>query len=214
MTIYFTRDNLNRVKVKEGDYWYIYFTKDSYKPVIGVITKVVWEDLFTANIDSRQRDEEKGEYSIPVTKLNICREEPPEKLRDISVEIKERKAVTPEEAARIEQIRKVKGNRGEEIALEIEKQRLVEMGREDLLTKLIPVAKTKDGLGYDIVSTDIDSNGNEYDIFIEVKATSGDKESPFFVTKRELEISRERKEYYYLYRLYELKKIRIVLNIM
>lgn len=206
MTIYFTREELTRVKVEEEDYWYIYFAAGSDIPVIGILKKYVWEDLFAIESESVNLTVDQQEYSIPVTKLNITKEAPPVSLRVVSGGMNERKSMTPEETAEIERDRKVKGNRGEEIALEIEKQRLIKMGRADLIKKIIPIAKNRDGLGYDLVSTDIDSEGNEYDIFIEVKATSGDKESPFFITKRELEVSKKRRGYYYLYRIYELKR--------
>jgi len=41
---------------------------------------------------------------------------------------------------------------GEEIVIEIEKRRLIALGREDLVPNIAHVAKVKDGLGYDIVS--------------------------------------------------------------
>jgi len=53
-------------------------------------------------------------------------------------------------------------------------------------------------LGYDILS--FDENGKE--IFIEVKATKGSKENPFYITNSELLFSHLNKDKFYLYRLY------------
>ena len=80
------------------------------------------------------------------------------------------------------------------------------MGRPDLVSKITHVAKNKDGLGYDVISTDVDNGGNEVEIYIEVKATSGDKDMPFYVTARELEVSQKYRELYYIYRIYGLKE--------
>ncbi len=55
-----------------------------------------------------------------------------------------------------------------------------------------------DGLGYDILS--FDENGNEK--YIEVKTTKGKFETPFYITKRELERSKIDADNYYLYRVY------------
>ena len=117
-----------------------------------------------------------------------------------------KKSLSAEKAALKEKNRKKKGDRGEEIAIEIEKRRLEEMGRPDLVSKITHVAKNKDGLGYDVISTDVDNGGNEVEIYIEVKATSGDKDMPFYVTARELEVSQKYRELYYIYRIYGLKE--------
>ncbi len=140
--------------------------------------------------------------------LEISEEVIPDKLKDVAIDNTSSTiaSMTVEEAARKEKRRKISGNRGEDVAIEIEKKRLTAMGRMDLIPKIIPVAKTRDRLGYDIVSIDVDEEGHEHDIFIEVKATSGDATTPFFVTRRELLVSRERKEVYYLYRIYNLTK--------
>lgn len=55
-----------------------------------------------------------------------------------------------------------------------------------------------DGLGYDILSFDEDG-GEKY---IEVKTTTGWEDSPFFITANELERSRQDKDKFVLYRLY------------
>lgn len=59
-----------------------------------------------------------------------------------------------------------------------------------------------DGLGYDILS--YDSQGNE--IFIEVKTTSGDEKTSFYITANELLKSEQEKERYYLYRVFNFDK--------
>ena len=115
------------------------------------------------------------------------------------------RSLSAEEAAKREKNRKKKGNRGEDIAVEIERRRLTDVGRMDLVEKVVNVAKVKDGLGYDLISTDIDENGNEIEIYIEVKATSEKKDTPFYVSPNEVDVSRRLSDYYYIYRIYEMK---------
>lgn len=88
------------------------------------------------------------------------------------------------------------GDLGEILVLQYEKERLEATG-----SKKIPlhISKEKgDGLGYDILS--YDDNGSE--IYIEVKTTRGNLDSPFFITKNELLKSQIDKDRFILYRLY------------
>ena len=57
-----------------------------------------------------------------------------------------------------------------------------------------------DGLGYDILSYD----ENDSEIFIEVKTTTADKIDGFYLTPNELEVAKEKKQAYKLYRVYNL----------
>jgi len=69
--------------------------------------------------------------------------------------------------------------------------------------RLEHVAKTQgDGLGFDVLSFDAD--GRER--LIEVRTTAFGKETPFFITKNEVGLSRGRTEAFYLYRLFEFRK--------
>lgn len=62
-----------------------------------------------------------------------------------------------------------------------------------------------DGIGYDIRSINIDKNGNITDKYIEVKATSGDKNTPIDITRNEVECSKRFDNEYVIYRLYDFK---------
>lgn len=91
------------------------------------------------------------------------------------------------------------GRAGEFIVLEEEKQKLERLG---IKKEVEHVARTtNDTAGYDIKS--YDENGNE--MYIEVKTTKENENQPFFVTKKEVQFSRDNKDNYYLYRLYNLK---------
>ena len=97
------------------------------------------------------------------------------------------------------------GLHGEALVVEYEKEKLVSFGREDLAEKVRWVSKESDQYGYDIESFDIDSNGIEYSIKIEVKTTTSQIDTEFYISKKEVEASLKYKNKYCLYRLYDAK---------
>lgn len=98
------------------------------------------------------------------------------------------------------------GNRGEKIVFDIEKQKLekaVEQGKIDSVDKyLVWESLNNDSAGYDICSLDIDTM---QPIYIEVKTTTGNKFTPFYMSDGEIKYSSENSSQYRLYRLFELK---------
>lgn len=91
------------------------------------------------------------------------------------------------------------GDLGELWVIEYEKQKLIQANKQKLAEKISHISKAKgDGLGYDILSYDL--NGNK--IFIEVKTTKKDVNTTFYITRNELERSRKEKDMYLLYRVY------------
>jgi hypothetical protein len=94
------------------------------------------------------------------------------------------------------------GLAGEEFVAQFERWRLIEVGQRGLAEKVQHVAQTKgDGLGYDVLS--FDSNGRER--LIEVKTTTFGRDTPFFVSRGELSLSRSAKDQFHLYRLFEFR---------
>lgn len=92
------------------------------------------------------------------------------------------------------------GISGEEFVLEYERKKLEDEGVKNINKKLKHISMTKgDGLGYDIQS--VDEKGAT--LYIEVKTTSGDLHSPFYLTRNELACSQKHPEKYRLYRLYD-----------
>ncbi len=95
--------------------------------------------------------------------------------------------------------RKYIGNIGEQLVINYEQQKLMELGLDELAQD---VEKVLDGKGYDVRSFFPD--GKEK--FIEVKSTTGSHLNPFAITVNEVEFSKQYKENYFLYRLFNLKK--------
>ena len=91
------------------------------------------------------------------------------------------------------------GDLGELLVLQHEQEKLKTYGiRKHALHK----SKTEgDGLGYNIFS--YDKHGNE--IFIEVKTTMNDWNTPFFITANEYKLSILERHKFFLYRLYDFE---------
>lgn len=95
------------------------------------------------------------------------------------------------------------GLAGEEFVTQYEHWRLIQLGKAALADRVEHVSKTKgDGLGYDVLSFDV--TGRER--FIEVKTTAFGKETPFFVTRNELDFSRDFNDQFTLCRLFEFRQ--------
>lgn len=92
------------------------------------------------------------------------------------------------------------GRLGEELAVELERRRLLGCGRDDLAKKVEWVSDTTgDGLGFDVLSFD---EVDESERLIEVKTTTMGKFFPFFVTANEVRCSEAMARQYHLYRLF------------
>lgn len=95
------------------------------------------------------------------------------------------------------------GKAGEEFVVQFEQRRLHEAGQKKLADKVEHAAATRgDGLGFDVESFEV----NGAPRFIEVKTTAWGKETPFFITRNELAFSKEHKDAFHLYRLFEFRK--------
>jgi len=95
------------------------------------------------------------------------------------------------------------GHAGELVVMEFEARRLFSEGAKRLIDRIEHTSRLKgDGLGYDVLSYDAD--GRER--FIEVKTTSYDAETPFFVSSNEAGFSEEAVDQFHLYRLFDFRK--------
>lgn len=91
---------------------------------------------------------------------------------------------------------------GEELVIEHEQERLTKLGLYDEAEKIKHMSIVSDSFGYDIKSFDLDENGKVVDLFIEVKATTLSYDSEFFVSRNELEKSKQLNKNYAIYRIY------------
>jgi len=95
------------------------------------------------------------------------------------------------------------GLAGEQFVISYEQARLMSVGCERYAARIEHVARTHgDGDGFDVLS--FDQTGEER--FIEVKTTKYGRETPFFVSRNELEVSKSQSKQYHLYRLFGFRE--------
>jgi hypothetical protein len=94
------------------------------------------------------------------------------------------------------------GTAGEEFVLRFEQARLIRARCEQLAARVEHVSRVRgDGEGFDVLS--FEASGAER--LIEVKTTKYGRETPFFVSRNELRVSRARADRYHLYRVFEFR---------
>jgi hypothetical protein len=95
------------------------------------------------------------------------------------------------------------GAAGETLVIEYERDRLRRAGQRSLGERVEHVARDKgDGLGYDVLSYEV--SGRER--FIEVKTTSFGKNTPFYISRNEVEFSDEAGSQFQLYWIFEFRR--------
>lgn len=97
------------------------------------------------------------------------------------------------------------GAAGEELALIIERDRLISLNLDP--NKYIKwISKESDSYGYDLESVDF-RDDKLVKIFIEVKTTKDIKDTPFFVSKNQVNISKIKKKQYRILRIFDIASI-------
>ena len=145
--------------------------------------------------------------NISNSKITFKEEKPPE--REIrNVHINSDTIIRPKninfEAKNITNIKI--GDLGERLVYEYEKRKLELAGIKNIEEKLFLTSKHKDyGNAYpvDIISYDIEKKCK---IFIEVKTTKGKATDPFYISESERKFSKEHRNNYKLYRVYDVTK--------
>lgn len=95
------------------------------------------------------------------------------------------------------------GRAGEERALQHERAVLIQQNRDDLARRVRWVAEEDgDGAGYDIASFEPDGRAR----LVEVKTTNGWERTPFFISRNELEVAKERRAEWRLLRLWDFSR--------
>ena len=96
---------------------------------------------------------------------------------------------------------------GESLVFELERHRLQATGRMDLSNRVRWVARDDgDGHGYDILSFHGIGDRADQERWLEVKTTNGPRTTPFFITRNELKVSRQRPDVFRIVRLYDFRR--------
>lgn len=127
---------------------------------------------------------------------------PPRRMAEQRREWIERAPIKRDYLAR-ESNNRALGLAGEKLAMEFEARRLHELGAKHLIDRIEHVSVERgDGPGFDILS--FDGDGRER--FIEVKTTAYVAETPFFVSRNEVDFSAAKADQFHLYRLFEFRR--------
>ena len=98
------------------------------------------------------------------------------------------------------------GKAGESLVYEHERHRLQELGRGDLSDNVRWVARDDgDGYGFDILSFSGKGDKAEQELWLEVKTTNGSATTPFYITRNELQVSKQRPDVFRVFRLYDFR---------
>lgn len=96
------------------------------------------------------------------------------------------------------------GRLGEQFAVQVERRRLLEAGRDDLAARFQWVADTcGDGVGFDVLSFD---GADDTEWWIEVKTTDLGKYFPFVVTANEVRCSEDLPDRFRLYHVFDFAR--------
>lgn len=103
--------------------------------------------------------------------------------------------------AEVDALNRHLGKLGEQFVVEVEKHRLLQLGRDDLAQKVEWVAQTLgDGLGFDVLSFDDTTDAERS---LEAKTTGLGKFFPFYVSINEVDCSQDVADKYHLYRVFD-----------
>ncbi|MFA7032729.1 MAG: DUF3578 domain-containing protein [Bacilli bacterium] len=190
------------------DFIYAHMSTDSYKDIIARI--VTYES---------SKNEQKDSSDIAIEKIRGVLDEVEGQPFNFSKPIREVKPfantsnsfreITNPLIRKTDWVKKAKedaltGLHGEGYAIIYEKERLERIGLNKYINKINQVSVKSDGYGYDIESYDL--IGTEIKkIYIEVKTTSNKVDIEFQVSRGEIEKSKELKNRYFIYRVYDLK---------
>lgn len=175
-------------------------------------------DKIIENVIGVRKEHIKAQEAIEL--INNVLEEDTEKqdktssLREIDipkVAKKIYKQLSNKRISKIDHVKKAKkdaktGLSGEGLVLEYERERMLKQNRSDLKDKVDWVSSYDDSRGYDILSFDFDKNGQEYEIYIEVKTTEEGEKNTFFISSNEIATMKEKQERYWIYRVSKVNK--------
>lgn len=117
--------------------------------------------------------------------------------------------ITKKTIKKIDYLKKAKSNLkngllGEELVINYEKERLINLGRKDLAEKIKWVSKEDDSIGYDIISFDVEKLDDVKEKYIEVKSTDESSNNAFYISVNELKTMEKLKDQYFVYRVYNV----------
>jgi hypothetical protein len=169
------------------------------KPVYFQWQLLDWDDVNNVNLsDEEQINPPKSQQPLKKI-LELVTKLPSKQKRKGTDTNTFRAKKSPDYAKRDSNNRKL-GLDGELLALEYEKHRLSNLGRDDLAKEIIHTSVVQgDGAGYDILSYNEDGSPR----YIEVKTTRGSLNTDFYMSPNEINFSEKYSNNFFLYRIYD-----------
>jgi Domain of unknown function (DUF3883) len=190
-SIEYKYQNISAVLEKLGMPWIF-----GYKPMHNYQTAII--DAIERHLPGSVAMLEQASTSPFVPPLNDLFVPPPALTEKVTSE-RLRRLVRKFDPAERDRRNRDLGKAGEEFALEVERRRLTDAGRPDLSNKIRWVSNEDgDGAGYDILSFHLTGSKR----LLEIKTTNGAAETPFYVSRNELEVSQQRPEDWLIYRVH------------
>lgn len=203
----------NRQGILFFDNHYIRFQNDKNNPFLhgSAIDNYINEadlplDIESTTVDSVEYVTKDFEFSFESSAATFIETAPPSVSKRKDAKRAKATSSLGNDYVQRQKNNKVVGEKGEELVLELERQRLLQLNRPDLAASIEHTSKKHgDGFGYDIISYDLFGDTFQK-IFIEVKTTTGGIGKPFEISANEVNASEELDDHYYIYRLFGLHK--------
>lgn len=162
------------------------------------------------DLDENKKEDTEDEFQLDVENLQFQEYNMPLERKNGKSKKKRRNTPSNYDYDKRAKSNKIKGDLGEEAVVIMERNKLKSLGRENL--KVEWVSKDKgDGLGYDIESWKM--LGKEFEkCYIEVKTTTGGIDTPFDISDKEIFVSKEFGDKYFIYRLFGVEKVTRKIN--
>lgn len=170
------------------------------------------EILYCANSEELDKySEDEYEELAQIELEDEMRNDEPKEIEEISFDKvaaktknnreKKQKSSVKRDYDKVNNAKEVIREKSERLIYNLERQKLIDAKREDLLDKVIWESEAHgDGAGYDIKS--LEKRDGEYvEIYIEVKGTNKSVNEPFEISLNEIEKSNEYGDRYYIYRV-------------
>lgn len=144
-----------------------------------------------------------GELSLALTSDREVAKPSPLKRENVVADRRPPLRLKAPDYAELDRANRQLGLLGEEFVVEQEQRKLTNLGRRDLASQVVHVAKVEgDGLGYDVRS--FSASGKTR--LIEVKTTNHGSRFPFLITRNEVDVSARESRAFHLYRVFSFSR--------
>lgn len=172
-----------------------------YAQLVNELKEISYDEYILNILSNINLEKEKKPFiKNNISSLTLTEVAMPEKIAS------KKNLVKLKEPKKIDSVKKAKKDKeigliGEELVWKMERQKMIDYNRQDLISKMSRVYLIDDTKGYDIISYNFDENLREHKIYIEVKTTELSAKSFFYLSLNELEFMKNNQKNYWIYRV-------------